>query len=98
LLGAIDAVCSRLENRQYQGGKMDYFSLEKMLMKNENFGNNIMLDVIPLMKGLEQPKFESITSLINFPNIGLKNDVYKKIVNIVNVTLGMLKIKGYELD
>jgi len=79
LLGATDANCSLLENRGYQGGAHDYEGVIEIAKKNPPHRRPWMLIVLPQMRELEQPKLEQITSLDNFPNIGLKDSVYDSI-------------------
>jgi len=97
LLGAVDTVCSLLENRRYQGGAHSYDSIEiseKILPHKIPY----ILKIIPKMKALKQPSLEQITSLNGFPNIGLKEEVYYSIAKRTNETVEMLrKEHGYSL-
>ncbi|MBU0667125.1 MAG: hypothetical protein ABIC91_03385 [Nanoarchaeota archaeon] len=80
LVGAVDAVCSLLENRGYQGGTHDYNSVIEIAKTNPPHKTPWMLKIIPEMSSLQQPSLEQITSLNNFPNLGLKDEVYDSIV------------------
>jgi hypothetical protein len=97
LVGAIDAVCSLLENRAYQGGIHDYDKVIEVAKKNPPHKTPYMLEVIPIMKKLIQPKLELITELNSFPNIGLEENTYKKIQERIIETINMLGGKGYEV-
>lgn len=96
LLGALDANCSLLENRGYQGGIHDYESVIEIAKKNPPHKTPWMLKIIPQMRALQQPNLEQITSLQGFPNIGIKEEVYNAIIARVNETIITLKEKqGY---
>ena len=97
LVGAVDAVCSLLENRQYQGGTHDYDGVIKVAISNPPHKTPFMLEVIPKMRVLEQPKLELITNLTQFPNIGIPDQLYEVIQDRMSQTLEMLAGKGYEL-
>lgn len=56
-----------------------------------------MLEVIPKMSALEQPKLELITTLKDFPNIRLTDKTYNAIVNRTNEVIAELKNKPYYL-
>ncbi|MEK6833591.1 MAG: hypothetical protein AABY32_06110 [Nanoarchaeota archaeon] len=84
LTGAVDAVCSQLENRGYQGGTHDYDGVIEIAKKNPPtppHASPWLLRIIPEMRKLQHPNLEQILSLNDFPNIGLKGFVYDSIVN-----------------
>ena len=64
-LGAVDAVCSLLEDRAYQGGRHTYEQIEQeVIPKNQKPIQKQYLGVIlSEMKKIELPKVELITSL-----------------------------------
>lgn len=97
LLGAIDACCSLLESRGYQGGSHDYEGVIEVAKNNPPHKTPWMLEIIPEMRAIEQPKLELITSLHNFPNIGLTNKKYEAIVQRTNEAVSELKKKHYYL-
>ena len=103
-LGAIDAVCSLLENRAYQGGSHDYDSAEAVARKNPPHKIKWMVDTIHAMrawieysKKMERPKIERITSLEDFPNIGVNPITYNRTKKRTSETIEMLRTKGYEI-
>lgn len=63
-LGAIDAICSLLEDRRYQGGSHTYGQIvEEILPQNNPVKRDYMAVLIPEMQRIEQPHLELITSL-----------------------------------
>jgi len=98
-VGAVDAVCSLLENRGYQGGVHDYDAIVKIARTNPPHKNHWMVKMIPRMAPLEQPKLERIASLGDFPNIGLQRDVYDAIVERTCEAVEILRDShGYSLE
>jgi hypothetical protein len=98
LLGAVDAVCSLLENRGYQGGAYDYEIIIDIAKKNLPHKTLWMLRIIPEMRALHQPNFQQITTFNGFPNIGLKDTIYDSIVTRTQEAVKTLRIEtGYSL-
>lgn len=95
MVGAVDSVCSLLENRSYQGGIHDYDAVIEIAKKNPPHKAPWMLKVIPEMRQFRNPGIESIVSLKNFPNIGLDDLLYSIIQKRANETLEMLETRGY---
>lgn len=100
LVGAIDAVCSLLENRAYQGGPHNYDEVTGIVKQKEIAKDNSkntphksvwMLKVIPEMRRLIQPDLKSIVTLIGFPNIGLKPRVYDSIAQRTTEAVELLR-------
>jgi hypothetical protein len=99
LVGAVDAVCSLLENRAYQGGNHNYESIIEIAKKNPAHKILWMLRVIPQMSRLCQPNLLEICSLNEFPNIGINTETYNRIITRTNETLQMLRNEhGYKLE
>lgn len=100
-VGAIDAVCSLLENRAYQGGPHEYekiIEIAKDNSKNTPHKSLWMLRVIPEIRKLIQPDLKSIVTLIGFPNIGLKPRVYDSIAQRTTEAVELLRReRGYLL-
>jgi hypothetical protein len=97
MLGALDANCSLLENRGYQGGAHDYDGVREIAMKNPPHTTPWMLCLIPLMQWVERPRLEDITDIHDIPNIGLPDQIYHRITQRTSEAIGMLKTKGYDL-
>jgi len=87
-----------LENREYQGGKHSYEEIMEVAKKNPPHKAPWMLKLVPQMQKLEQPKLELITSLHDFPNIGLPGDIFDLIGSRTRETIEMLNFeRGYSL-
>lgn len=98
LVGAVDAVCSLIENRGYQGGTHDYEGIIKVAKNNPPHKTPWMLRIISKMRTLQQPNLEQITSLNGIPNIGLKDVIYDSIVNRTHEAVKSLRREqGYSL-
>ena len=96
LVGAIDAVCSLLENRKYQGGSHSYDSIIEVASSNAPHKTPWMLKVIKKMRKIEQPNLVLINSINEFPNIGLDEKTYRAITRITWRTITGLRLKfGY---
>ncbi|MCR4284551.1 MAG: hypothetical protein NUV97_00720 [archaeon] len=93
LLGAVDAVCSLLECRDYQGGAHNYKEIEEIARKNPPHQTSWMLEVLPEMELLRQPNLEQITSLGDFPNIGIRRDLHDHFVIRTREAVETLKEK-----
>jgi len=96
-VGAIDAICSLLENRRYQGGQHTYDEILKIIESNSIHKVPWFKLVIPKMKTLVQPDLTIITDLNNIPNIGMNEQLYEILKERVQDTLAMLKSKGYQI-
>jgi len=99
-LGAVDAVCSRLEStgRGYQGGHHSYDQITAVAHENPPRKANWMLEVIPEMQKIEKPRLNLITSLDRFPNIGISTHAYDTICGRVRDTLHELEHeRGYKI-
>jgi hypothetical protein len=75
-LGALDALCSLLQNREYQGGKHTYDDLPAIIKSNPPHKQYTMNRMMNLMKELPQPDIEQINNLEDIPNIGLPPQMY----------------------
>tara|TARA_Y100000034_G_scaffold5829_1_gene6455 strand:- start:2562 stop:3197 length:636 start_codon:yes stop_codon:yes gene_type:complete len=90
-VGAIDTICSLLENRAYQRGSHNYDQIIEIAKNNPPHKKEWMLRIIPNMKEIEQPSIIRIRSLDDFPNIGIKLIVYDGIFKRVKKVVQMLK-------
>ncbi len=96
-LGAIDATCSLLENRAYQGGSHGYKEVKQILDNNPVHKIPWTKIIVPRMAIQPQPDLEKITRIENFPNIGVPELIYEKIVYRAAETISMLQQRGYAL-
>jgi hypothetical protein len=97
-LGAVDAICSLLEDRGYQGGTHSFDEVEKEFRNSKPHQIKFMKNNLKNMRETERPDLDEIKSLHVFPNIGVPEHTYRKIKSRVNDTISMVKKwKGYEL-
>lgn len=89
-VGAIDAICSHREDRGYQGGIMPY---DEIMELNSAW----MREVIPKMRAIERPQLELIASLHDFPNIGLNDEMYGRIVTRTTDAVAEMRGRGFKL-
>ncbi len=90
-VGAVDAICSLLENRSYQGGSHPYEEIWNIAVTNPLYKKMWMSILLPDMEQLKQPAVQFIDGIVDFPNIGLPSGVYQIIQQRTKDVLGMLK-------
>ncbi len=76
LVGAVDAVCSLLESRAYQGGSHSFESIAEIARANPPHKAPWMLRVIDAMQPVPRPNLSAITNLTYFPNLGVPSAIY----------------------
>lgn len=95
-LGAVDAVCSLLEPREYQGGAHTYEQIEEIASNNPIPKVAWMKYIISEMKRIKQPNLAEITSFSRIPTEGITTQTYDIIIDRANETLHQLeKNHGY---
>lgn len=90
LLGAIDTICSLLENRTYQNS-YNYKDISRLKPKFCRHKVPWILEARSKMVCIRQPNFEEIVSLRSFQNIGLEKKMYNLIKERVDETIDDLK-------
>ncbi len=70
-LGAVDTICSLLEDRSYQGGVHSFKQIVEIANGNNENRKSWLLKLIPEMKKLKAPSVHVIESLDKIPNIGI---------------------------
>jgi len=98
-VGAVDAICSLLEPRGYQGG-IHTFDEVQDITENKNPPHKVPWTqiILPEIKKLKQLNFEEIKSLTDFPNIGVSNHAYDVARQRIDEALKMLDSDfGYKL-
>lgn len=75
-LGAVDTICSLLEDRSYQGGVHSFKQIVKIAEENSVRTRSWLLDLIPEMEKIKAPEIYKITSLNRIPNIGMPKEMY----------------------
>jgi len=94
-LGAVDSICSLLEDRQYQGGAHTFQEIEDMIgTRCAPHALKWLRQVLPEMRKLDQPHLNKIT-LTTFPNIGVSPEIYDMIDERLHETKKMLNERGY---
>ncbi len=96
-VGALDAICALLENRTYQGGKHSYDKILVMADKNPEHKIKWLKLMVPQMREIIQPNLEVITNVRDFPNLGMRDDLYERLKERMQETAQMLERKGYRV-
>lgn len=98
-VGAADTILACLEDRPYNGGPHTYKKIKKMIRKkSDDQKKPYLLEMIERMQLLEQPHLELIVSIHDFPSIGVPEDMYYRIIERMDETIGMLRRdRGYSL-
>lgn len=96
-VGALDAICALLENRSYQGGQHSYEQIPEVIKKNPIHKIAWFRIMIPQMQGIIQPNLELITNVHDFPNIGMREDLYDRLKERMQETTEMLEERGYQI-
>nr|MBA4404946.1 hypothetical protein [Nanoarchaeum sp.] len=97
---ATDANCSLLEGRQYQGGPYSYGEIAEICRKKSKAHQKKWIQqMIEEMQTIPQPNLGLIrtASMTNFPNIGLPDITYQRIISATENVIKMLKEKGYNI-
>lgn len=79
-VGAIDALCSLLEDRQYQGGEHSLDNLLPIIKKAAPHKIRWMWQEYLQMCKITKPDLKRIVSLDDAPNIGLPKSIHDKII------------------
>jgi len=90
-LGAVDAVCSLLEDREYQDGIHTYEQIEEIASKNPIHKIGWMKYAISEMKRIKQPNLAEITSFSKIPREGITPETYDIITGRTHQTLRQLE-------
>ncbi len=107
-IGAIDAICSLLGYRKYQGGTHTLKEIPEIIKKNQSERINLLWTLEPErarwmwraylhMKKIPMPNVKAIKSLKNIPNIGIPKKTHEKIISRLDETIKILKKQGYDL-
>jgi hypothetical protein len=99
MVGAVDSICSLLENRPYQGGVHSFAEISSVIDQDTNPIKKkwlyLMLDRI---KSVATPNLNSIVSLSEISNFGLPPKIYEKVVDRTHEAVDVLaKDYGYDL-
>lgn len=99
LSGAVDAVCSLLENRGYQGGIHGYDAIIDVAKKNPPHKIPWLLKVIAEMRAIKQPNFGQTITLNGFMNIGIRKSIFDAIITRTHEVIETLnREQGFSLE
>ncbi len=90
-LGAVDTICSLLENRPYQGGKHTYDEIYFLTTQNPDSKFFPLDHMRQEMQKIPQPPLDRILSLRKFPNVGIPCETYDIITTRIQETTTQLK-------
>ncbi len=90
-LGAVDAICSLLENRPYQGGKHTYKDIYYITCKNPDSKFFTLDCMLTEMQKIKQPPLDRLLSLRELPNIGIPAESYDILTTRIHETITKLK-------
>jgi len=95
-LGAVDAVCSLLELREYQGGVHTYAQIEAIANKDPIPKKEWMKYAVSEMKKIRQPNLAEITAFSKIPREGITSQTYDTVISRAHETLRQLEMDhGY---
>lgn len=95
-LGAVDAICSLLEPRGYQGGAHTYEQIKVIARENPIHKIGWMNYAISEMQKIRQPYLAEITSFSKIPTEGINPETHDIIITRVHETLHQLELDhGY---
>ncbi|MDP3734184.1 MAG: hypothetical protein Q8R37_03060 [Nanoarchaeota archaeon] len=102
-MGAVDAVCSLLENRSYQGGRHSYDEISAIAEEDPPHQREWMIDITREMRKIEQPRIPTVVGkekeLLLFTIPGISAEVDAIIRERFHETLQMLRQDhGYTLE
>lgn len=75
-LGAVDAVCSLLEPREYQGGAHSFDQVLAIVPRNSMHKQPWIIELVSEMRKLPMPPIERIESLNEIPNVGVSRNTH----------------------
>jgi hypothetical protein len=98
LTGAVDAICSLMENRPHQPKVESYYDAVHYIRKRHIHQALWAFDVADEMENIKKPDLEAITSFHEFPNPGVNQKIYEKIRSCVKDAIDSLKQQGYTFN
>ncbi len=90
MLGAMDAICSLIENRPYQGGSHTVEEIQQIIEKNLPYRRRWMTEALTHIQKIHLPDLGQIASIDSIPNFGLPKATHETIVQRVRETIIML--------
>lgn len=100
-LGAVDAICSLLEPRDYQGGVHDFTQIDEIIAQNhEPTRRAYLTEVFRELRVIARPRLDLMTSLddVRKINVGLHVPVHDAIAQRVEEARRQVKqLYGYDI-
>lgn len=90
-LSAVDAICSQLEPRGYQGGVHTYPQIKKIITNSKPHQIPWMQEAIADMEKIRPPNLAEIISFSKIPTEGITAETYDIILGRVHQTLQQLQ-------
>lgn len=98
-LGAVDAVCSLLEPREYQGGSHTYEQIEEIASNNNPIHKIAWMKyAISEMKRIKQPNLAEIMCFSKIPKEGITPQTYDIILGRAHETLRQLEKQDHDYN
>lgn len=91
MAGAADAVCSRLEDRPYQGGIHTFDQIRKIIETNPPYQKHWMSVALEQIQKIPLPDIRQLTTLSRIPNLGVSQTTHETIVARVREAVTMLE-------
>jgi hypothetical protein len=90
-LSAIDAICSQREDRKHHGGGHTFEQIAVIIEDNPQNKVKIMREMLQRMREVVEPRVDLITSLDDFPNVGIPEEKYYAAREIAGNTARYIK-------
>jgi len=96
-VGAVDSICSMLENREYQGGYHSFKDIREIIVRSDPKKQGWLWNAYSRMREIPIPHTHRIKTLDEIHNIGIPQNIHDRVVIRVQETLEMLASRyGYE--
>ncbi len=75
----VDMACAARESRSYNGDPGSYGTITQELTTKYPKHSEVISDVVRRMQEAAPPDLTNVQTLVNFPNMGIPEDIHKKI-------------------
>jgi hypothetical protein len=97
-VGAIDALCSLLDDRRYQNGSHTFEDIIYVIKKNDPYMVKWMWMVYSQMREIPAPDLGAIGSLHSFPNVGISEEMHRRAIELTAEAVEMLRREHRYVD